>query len=157
MRAANGCGSSRVVARPQLDDVLGRLVDGDTLVVWMLDRLGRSVGGLVRIVAALGERGVHLRSVTDQIDTASPAGRLVFHVFAALAEFEADLIRERTVAGLAAAKDRGRPGGRPTAMTPQRIAAARQLLADGKSVAEVARTLGVSRGAVYANLGRPSG
>jgi DNA invertase Pin-like site-specific DNA recombinase len=146
-----------VVARPQLDDVLGRLVDGDTLVVWMLDRLGRSVGGLVRIVAALGERGVHLRSVTDQIDTASPAGRLVFHVFAALAEFEADLIRERTVAGLAAAKDRGRPGGRPTAMTPQRIAAARQLLADGKSVAEVARTLGVSRGAVYANLGRPSG
>lgn len=146
-----------MVARPQLDDVLGRLVDGDTLVVWMLDRLGRSVGGLVRIVAALGERGVHLRSVTDQIDTASPAGRLVFHVFAALAEFEADLIRERTVAGLAAAKDRGRPGGRPTAMTPQRIAAARQLLADGKSVAEVARTLGVSRGAVYANLGRPSG
>ena len=99
--------------RPVLADVLGYLRAGDTLVVWRLDRLGRSLRHLIETIAALAERGIGFKSLTEQIDTTTPGGKLIFHVFGALAEFERDLIRERTKAGLEPARARGRVGGRP--------------------------------------------
>lgn len=133
-------------ARPGLDDLLNYARTGDALVVWRLDRLGRSVSHLVATVADLDRRGIGFRSLTEAIDTTTANGRLMFHVFAALAEFERDLIRGRTVAGLTAARSRGRTGGRPTVMTADRRAAADELLRrPGSSVAGVARALGVSR------------
>jgi DNA invertase Pin-like site-specific DNA recombinase len=141
--------SGKVAARPELAGALAALRSGDTLAVWKLDRLGRSLADLVATVAAVERAGAGLRSLTDQIDTTTAAGRMVFGVFASLAEFEADLIRERTMAGLAAARARGRKGGRPAVMTPERIRLASQLLADGLTVAQTARTLGVSRASVY--------
>ena len=111
-----------------MEDVLSYLRNGDTLVVWRLDRLGRSLQHLIEVVAALAERGIGFKSLTEQIDTTTPGGKLIFHVFGALAEFERDLIRERTHAGLAAARARGRLGGRP------------KKLADAKQL-ELARTL----------------
>ena len=120
------------------------------LVVWKLDRLGRSLKHLVETVSALEQRGVGLRVLSGGIDTTNAAGRLVFGIFAALAEFEADLIRERTLAGLAAAKARGRKGGRPRALTTKQLDHARMLLALGRaSVKEVAATLGVLRSTLY--------
>src|SRR5215207_4970261 len=117
---AAGCGriyqetaSGAKADRPVLDEVLTYLRNGDTLVVWRLDRLGRSLQHLIETVAALAERGIGFKSLTEQIDTPPPGGKLIFHVFGALAEFERDLIRERTQAGLAAARARGRLGGRP--------------------------------------------
>jgi DNA invertase Pin-like site-specific DNA recombinase len=106
--------------RPTLEQVLDQLRPGDTLVVWKLDRLGRSLRHLVDTITELAERGVGFRSLQEAIDTTTPGGKLVFHVFAALAEFERDLIRERTAAGLAAARARGRHGGRPSVMTTTR-------------------------------------
>jgi DNA invertase Pin-like site-specific DNA recombinase len=106
--------------RPQLALVLDRLLPGDTLVVWRLDRLGRSLRHLIDTVRVLDERGVGFRSLTESIDTSSTGGRLVFHVFGALAEFERDLGRDRTLAGLQAARDCGRHGGRPPKMTTRR-------------------------------------
>ncbi|MDR0625694.1 MAG: recombinase family protein [Bifidobacteriaceae bacterium] len=144
--------SGKLASRPKLAEALAALRAGDTLTVWKLDRLGRSLADLVATVAAIEEAGAGLRSLTDQIDTATAAGRMVFGVFASLAEFESDLIRERTMAGLAAARARGRKGGRPVAMTPERIRLAAQLLADGASVAQCARTLGVSRASVYRHV-----
>jgi hypothetical protein len=101
--------------RPGLTEALSYVRSGDTLVVWRLDRLGRSLGHLIETVRDLQDRGVHFRSLQEQLDTGTSGGKLVFHVFGALAEFERDLIRERTMAGLAAARSRGRRGGRPTA------------------------------------------
>ena len=143
--------------RPQLAAALDYLRPGDTLVVWRLDRLGRSLPHLVETVKALQEREVGLRSVQEAIDTTTPGGRLVFHVFCALAEFERDLIRERTHAGLAAARARGRVGGRKPGLSPQKAAVARSLH-DGKehTVAEIAAVLGVSRATIYRHLG-PTG
>ena len=106
--------------RPGLAAALSYVRDGDVLVVWKLDRLGRSMTHLVETVAALEARGVGLRSLTEAIDTTTPGGRLIFHLFAALGQFERDLIRERTRAGLAAAAERGRKGGRKPVMTPDR-------------------------------------
>ena len=124
---------------------------GDTLAVWRLDRLGRSLRHLIDTVGTLEERGVAFRSLTESIDTSTSGGRLIFHVFGAIAEFERELIRERTHAGLAAS--RGRNGGRPTVMTPERIAAARTLLDAGDATAaQVAATFGVSRSAMYRAL-----
>src|SRR5215216_6375599 len=125
---AAGCGklyqetaSGAKADRPVLEEVLGYLRKGDTLVVWRLDRLGRSLKHLIEVVAALAERGVGFKSLTEQIDTTTPGGKLVFHVFGALAEFERDLVRERTRAGPRAqgrpAEEAGRPqeaGSRPT-------------------------------------------
>jgi DNA invertase Pin-like site-specific DNA recombinase len=107
--------------RPVLEQVLDQLRPGDTLVVWKLDRLGRSLRHLVDTVTGLAERGIGFRSLQEAIDTTTPGGKLVFHVFAALAEFERDLIRERTSAGLAAARVRGRHGGRPSVMTGDKL------------------------------------
>ncbi len=119
--------SGAVAERPELARALDHLRPGDTLVVWKLDRLGRSLRHLIDTVRGLEDRGGGFRSLQEQVDTTTPGGRLVFHVFGALAEFERDLIRERTHAGLAAARARGRRGGRPTVMTPEKRKAAHQL------------------------------
>jgi DNA invertase Pin-like site-specific DNA recombinase len=139
--------------RPVLAQVLDQLRPGDTLVVWKLDRLGRSLRHLVDTVTGLADRGVGFRSLQEAIDTTTPAGKLVFHVFAALAEFERDLIRERTDAGLAAARARGRQGGRPSVLTPDKVQVAREMYRSGKyTVASIATTLGVSRASIYRHL-----
>jgi len=136
--------------RPQLAQLLERLLPGDTFVVWRLDRLGRSLPHLLATVNDLEARGVGFRSLTESIDTTTAGGRLVFSIFGALADFERQLIRERTIAGLEAARARGRVGGRPTVMTPQRIEAARALLTQpGATITGVARDLGVSRNTIY--------
>lgn len=132
--------------RPALDELLDYARAGDTLVVWRLDRLGRSVAHLVQTVAGLDERGIGFRSLTEAIDTTTAGGRLLLHVFAALAEFERELVHERTAAGLHAARARGRVGGRPTVMTADKRAAADELLRrPDATTAAVARALGVSR------------
>ncbi len=139
--------------RPQRAQVLDHLRSGDTLVVWRLDRLARSLRDLIDIVTALEERGVGFRSLHEQVDTTSLGGRLVFALFGALAEFERDLIRERSLAGLAAARARGRNGGPPTVMTPAKITWARALYDQGDlTVVEIAKTLGVSRASVYRHV-----
>ena len=134
--------SGATESRPALDELLGQLRPGDTVVVWRLDRLGRSLRHLIDVVGDLEQRGVGLRSLTESIDTSTPGGKLIFHVFGALAEFERDLIRERTQAGLAAARARGRVGGRPTVWTPEKLEAARAMHADREhDVATIARVL----------------
>ena len=123
--------------------------EGDCLVVWKLDRLGRSVKDLVAIVCDLEQRGVHFKSLTDQIDTATTAGRFFFHVMASLAQMERDLTAERTRAGLDAARRQGRTGGRKRKMTDSKIAAAKRLLQDGAPPRAVAKDLGVSIPTLY--------
>ena len=135
--------------RPGLERALDLLREGDTLVVWKLDRLGRSVKDLVELVGELEKRGVHFRSLTDAIDTATPAGRFFFHVMASLAQMERELLIERTQAGLEAAKTAGRVGGRKPKMTPSKIQAARQLLDSGVPPKDVAVNLGVSVPTLY--------
>jgi DNA invertase Pin-like site-specific DNA recombinase len=143
--------------RPGLKQALGYLRKGDTLVVWRLDRLGRSLKDLIQRVEELQERGIHFRSLHENIDTTSPGGKFQFHVFSALAEFERDIIRERTMAGLRAARARGRLGGRPKQMTAGKIKMAAQLMQDrNASVTEICRTLGVSRTTLYRYVS-PSG
>ena len=144
--------SGTVGSRPALDAMLEHLRPGDTVVVWRLDRLGRSLRHLIGLVGDLEGRGVQLRSLTEQLDTSTPAGRLVFHVFASMAEFERDLIHERTMAGLDAARARGRRGGRPTVWTAEKLATARAMYEAGQDVASIARVLGVSRASVYRGL-----
>lgn len=139
--------------RPALADLLAAAEEGDTVVVARLDRLGRSLPELLRLVEDLAGRGVALRSLGEQIDTSTAAGRLVLHVFGALAEFERAVMRERTVAGLAAARARGRVGGRRPVLRGSRLAHARQLRADGTPVWEIAQLLGVGRSTVYRTLG----
>ncbi len=141
-------GSGRRDDRPELARLLEQVRAGDTLVVVRLDRLGRSAAHLAALVRDLDGRGITLRSLNESLDTSTPAGRFVVHVLGAMAQMEADLIRERTLEGLAAARARGRVGGRPTVMTPDRVAAARSALQDGQSVAAVARALGVSESSI---------
>ena len=149
--------SGALASRPALDDMLSQLRPGDTVVVWRLDRLGRSLKNLIEIFADLDARGVAVRSLTEQLDTSTPGGRLTFHLFGSLAEFERDLIRERTTAGLEAARARGRVGGRPTVMTEEKLAAAQAMRRSGEhDVATIARVLGVSRASVYRALPRSS-
>jgi DNA invertase Pin-like site-specific DNA recombinase len=138
--------------RPGLNAALSFLRDGDTLVVWKLDRLGRSMTHLLQAVTDLEGRGVGFRSLTESVDTTTPTGRLVFHIFGALGQFERDLIRERTNAGLTAAAAIGRKGGRPVAATPERIARARQLIASGLNVREAAARVKIGKSALYAGL-----
>ena len=135
--------------RPGLNEALSHLRVGDTLVVWKLDRLGRSVKGLVDLVNTLETRGVHFRSLTDGIDTKTPAGRFFFHIMASLAQMERELIVERTRAGLAAARKLGRIGGRKRRMTDNKIKAARRLLTGGTPPRDVAENLGVSVPTLY--------
>lgn len=144
--------SSAKKDRPQLASALDYLRAGDTLVVWRLDRLARSMRQLIQTVEDLEERGIALKSLTESIDTATAGGMLTFHIFGAMAQFERSLIRERTKAGLTAARARGRVGGRPRKLDGERLEMARGLLAADKSVAAVARTMGVSRATVHRAL-----
>jgi DNA invertase Pin-like site-specific DNA recombinase len=140
--------------RPQLDRLLDQLRPGDTVVVWRLDRLGRSLKHLIGLSEVLRDRQVGLKSLHEAIDTATANGRLFFKIMGALAEFERDLISERTKAGLEAARARGRKGGRPPVMTPQKIKVARDMYAArDHTVEEIANTIGVSRKTVYRHLG----
>ncbi|WBO60265.1 MULTISPECIES: recombinase family protein [unclassified Acidocella] len=156
-----GCGviyeeaaSGKNAARPELEQCRKALRAGDTLVVWRLDRLGRSLPDLVQIVAELEQQGVGFESLAEKIETGSAAGKLVFHVFAALAEFERGLIRERTKAGLASARARGRVGGRKPKLDDQQVREIKALLRDPDiQVADVARRYGVSRTTLYKHVG----
>jgi DNA invertase Pin-like site-specific DNA recombinase len=139
--------------RPELEAATGYMRKGDTLVVWKLDRLARSVKQLIETVEGLGEQGIGFRSLTEAIDTTTNGGRLVFHIFAALAEFERSIIRERTIAGLEAARARGRKGGRPPALTAKDLAAAKAMLRDLEiTVSEITRRLGVVPSTLYRHL-----
>ena len=141
--------------RPALKAALDYMRQGDTLVVWKLDRLARSLKQLIETIEDLGTRGIGLRSLTEAIDTTTAGGKLVFHIFAALAELERGVIRERTLAGLQAARARGRTGGRPPALSPKDVAAAKALLKDPEiTVAEVARRLAVAPSTLYRHLPR---
>ena len=135
--------------RPGLKEALSHIRKDDSLVVWKLDRLGRGVKGLVDLVTDLETRGVHFQSVTDQIDTSTPAGRFFFHVMASLAQMERELIVERTRAGLEMARRQGRIGGRKRLMTESKVEAARQLLASGALPKDVAKNLGISVPTLY--------
>ena len=128
---------------------------GDSIVVWKLDRLGRSLKHLIETVNQLNARGVGFASLQESVDTATPGGKLVFHIFGALAEFERELIRERTTAGLAAARIRGRQGGRPSKLTAKQVKLAKQLFADRSlSIKEICQTLSVSRTTLYRLVGK---
>src|SRR5512147_1183903 len=130
---ASGAKSERM----GLDEALSYVRAGDTLVVWRLDRLGRSLTHLIETITALNNRKIGFKSITESIDTTTSGGKLVFHIFGALAEFERDIIKERTQAGLTAAKARGRKGGRPEALTPK------------KHRDEICKTLNISRATLY--------
>src|SRR2546426_2044914 len=137
--------------RKGLTEALAYLRPGDTFVVWKLDRAGRSLTHLIELLKGLKERGIEFISLTEQIDTTTPGGKLIFHLMGALAEFERDLIRERTNAGLAAAKARGRAGGRPRKLkTNGKVALARRMFADqSHSIPEMCAALGISRATLY--------
>jgi DNA invertase Pin-like site-specific DNA recombinase len=142
--------SGKNIGRPQLEGCLKSLREGDTLVVWRLDRLGRNLADLVGLIAELEQRKINFESLTEKIETGSPAGRLVFHVFAALAEFERNLIRERTVAGLKAARARGRTGGRPSKLSAKEIKTIRALLKSADiPVSEIAARFHIARSTLY--------
>jgi DNA invertase Pin-like site-specific DNA recombinase len=138
--------------RPQLAAALEYIRSGDVLVVYKLDRLGRSLMHLVETVNGLAARGIGFRSLRDPIDTTTPSGKLAFHFFAAIAEFERDMIRERAAAGRAAAKARGETGGRPLSMTPDKLLAAKALLATKRTVQQAADSVGVARSTLYRHL-----
>lgn len=139
--------------RPQLAAALEYMREGDTLVVWKLDRLARSLKQLIETVETFDQRGTHLLSLTEKIDTSTPSGRLVFHVFGALAEFERGLIRERTLAGLASARARGRIGGRPKSVSDATVKAAKAMLQAGDmTVTEIAKQLSISPSTLYRYL-----
>lgn len=136
--------------RPEMKRMMEALRAGDTLVVWRLDRLGRSIKHLIETVEQLDALGVGFQSVTEAIDTTTSGGKLVFHIFAALAEFERALIRERTRAGLAAARARGRQGGRPKTLSEEKRKMAQALRDDhSQSVTAICKTLGITRTTFY--------
>lgn len=139
--------------RKGLDEALAYVREGDTLVVWKLDRLGRSLKHLIETIQKLNNRKIGFKSITEQIDTTTSGGKLIFHIFGALAEFERDIIRERTNAGLQAARARGRLGGRPKAKTlntPKKIALAQSLYENkNNTIEEICKTLNVSRATLY--------
>jgi len=140
--------------RPGLTAMLDFIRSGDVLVVWKLDRLGRSLSHLLSIVTMLKAKQVAFRSLTEGMDTTTASGELLFHVFGALAQYERALIKERVVAGLHAARKRGRVGGRPTAISPEKLDAILEALQGGMSKAAVCRTFGVKRTTLIETLGR---
>lgn len=138
--------------REGLDKLLKYIRHGDTVVVWKLDRLGRSLKHLIELVQMFNERQIGLKSIQENIDTTTASGKLFLHIFGALAEFERELIRERTIAGLRAAAERGRKGGRPRSLDENKIEQARALHRSKIPVTEICRTLGISKGTLYRNL-----
>jgi DNA invertase Pin-like site-specific DNA recombinase len=144
--------------RKGLEEALNYVRKGDTLVVWRLDRLGRSLPHLITTMTDLEERGIGFKSLTENIDTTMSGGKLIFHIFGALAEFERNLIRERTQAGLTAARQRGRIGGRPKALTPQQRKIAQALYDDPtNSITEICRTLKISKVTLYRYINTKEG
>jgi DNA invertase Pin-like site-specific DNA recombinase len=151
-------GSGANFQRPGLDAALAYARPGDVLVAWRLDRVGRSLGDLIQLMEQLQRRDIGLRSLQESIDTTTSTGKLVFHIFGALAEFERALIRERTTAGLAAARARGRLGGRPRKLTLHQIAMAQSLMADrNNSPGQVADMLHISKSTLYRAIRRENG
>lgn len=141
--------------RPQLQKLREQIREGDVVVVWKLDRLGRSLADLVHLVTEIQGKGAGLLSLNDKIDTTTPQGKLTFHIFAAIAEFEREIIRERTNAGLASARARGRKGGRPPGLSPEakiKAAAATSLYQQKRSVSDICKTLTVSKKTLYKYL-----
>lgn len=146
--------SGKSANRPELCHCLKALRTGDTLIVWRLDRIGRSLPDLVEIVSQLERESVGFESINEHIETTSATGKLIFHVFAALAEFERNLIRERTKAGLAAARARGRKGGRKPSLDERQTREIKALLKDPRiHVTDVARRYGISRSTLYRYVG----
>src|SRR5579859_287888 len=142
--------SGKKTERVGLSEALTFIRQGDVLVVWKLDRLGRSLTHLIETINALNERGIQFTSLTEQIDTSTSGGRLILHIFAALAEFERNLIRECTMAGLTAARARGILGGRKRLLTPAQVRQARTMYSDKTvSIASICETLGISRTTLY--------
>ena len=145
--------SGATTERKGLEEALEYVRAGDSLVVWKLDRLGRSLKHLIETITALNNRKIGFKSITENIDTTTSGGKLIFHIFGALAEFERDIIRERTKAGLEAARARGRKGGRPKAKTldtPRKVAIAQHLYNDKtNSIADICKTLNISRSTFY--------
>jgi DNA invertase Pin-like site-specific DNA recombinase len=135
--------------RKGLDEALRYVRNGDTLVVWRLDRLGRSLPHLITTMTDLEERGIGFKSLTENIDTTTSGGKLIFHIFGALAEFERNLIRERTQAGLTAARARGKKGGRPKALTAKQVGIAHDLYEKRHPIPEICRTLKISKATLY--------
>lgn len=136
--------------RPELEQCLKALRPGDTLVVWRLDRLGRSLADLVDTITKLEQKGVSFKSLRENIETKSATGKLIFHVFASLAEFEKNLIRERTMAGLQAARARGKKGGRKPALSEKQVREIKRLFSDPEiPVTQIAERYGVSRTTIY--------
>ena len=160
--ALNAAGCARIFVehasgakteRVELGKLLDQALPGDVVCVVRLDRLGRSLPHLIETVTSLDTRGIGFRSISENIDTTTAGGRLIFHVFGAPAEFERELIRERTNAGLTAARARGRVGGRPSVMTPEKVKAAQTMYNTGDStIAAIASVLGVSRATIYRHL-----
>jgi DNA invertase Pin-like site-specific DNA recombinase len=145
--------SGVVSKRSGLEQAMDMLREGDTLVVWRLDRLGRSLKHLIEIMGRLEERKIAFRSLQESIDTGTPGGRLIFHIFGALAEFERNLILERTKAGLAAARARGRMGGRPKSLDPKRRRLLIKLYEEREHpVEEICRIMGISKPTLYSYL-----
>jgi DNA invertase Pin-like site-specific DNA recombinase len=148
--------SGAQAAREGLKEALDFLRAGDTLLVWRLDRLGRSLTHLLDVINTLHARQIGFRSVQESVDTTTSSGKLFFAIFGALAEFERNLIRERTMAGLAAARARGRRGGRPRAMSAKQVTMATALRQDPHTTVEdICETLGVSRATFYCYVSRP--
>ena len=136
--------------RPELIAAIAYLRSGDTLVVWRLDRLGRSLKDLLTIVEGLNARGIQFKSLTENIDTTSSGGKLIFSIFGAIAEFERQVIRDRTIAGLASARARGRKGGRRQSISDKKVAYAHQLAASSKdSIGQICESVGISRATFY--------
>ncbi|HFJ9472463.1 recombinase family protein [Bacillus cereus group sp. MYBKT111-2] len=145
--------SGSTSSRSGLDEALDYVREGDTLVVWKLDRLGRSLKHLIETINILNEEGIAFRSLQENMDTSTSGGKLIFHVFGALAEFEREMIQERTQAGLSAARARGRLGGRPKAMDTTQVSMAKSLMKDPNySTEDICNTLGVSRATLYRYL-----
>jgi DNA invertase Pin-like site-specific DNA recombinase len=143
--------------RPGLAKALDYMKVGDILVVWKLDRLGRSLPHLIKIMNQLSEKKIGFRTLTEQMDTTTPHGELLFHLFGALAQYERSLARERIMAGLDAAKKRGRKGGRPKAIDNEKAEAIKNMLDSGASKASVSRTFNLPRTTLYDHLARVKG
>lgn len=146
--------SGSTLNRPKLKEALEFLKEGDILVVWKLDRLGRSLQDLIGIIEDLKKRGIGFKSLTEGIDTTNSGGMLIFHIFGSLAQFGRELTRERTLAGLEAAKRQGRTGGRPRSLNDEQRETLKELLEQGKGVSYIARTLNTSRFTIYREINR---